>query len=141
MNHKNIDKSAQIACQLFPERYENKRRYQMFHYAFLWKKNRLISIGQNSVDKPCAKDLYFAKRFNTKRRIKFPYIHAEVNAIQKLWGKVQIDSSFSLVSLRMSRGCILRNAKPCRDCRSILSALGIEDIWWSNKSGEIICVE
>ena len=139
MNQKNIDKSVQIACQLFPERYENTQSRKAFHFAFLWKKNRLISIGQNCADKPCAKALYFAKRFNTKRRIKFPYIHAEINAIQKVWGKSQIDNSFSLVSLRVSRDCILRNAKPCRDCQTVLSAIGISDVWWSDKAGEVVC--
>ena len=140
MNQKNIDKSVQIACQLFPQRYENATSHKAFHFAFLWKKNRLISIGQNCADKPCAKALYFAKRFKTKHRIKYPYIHAEINALQKDWGREQIDNSFSLVSLRVSRGCVLRNAKPCRDCQTVLSAIGVDDIWWSDKNGDILCV-
>ena len=138
INQKNIDKSVQVACQLFPERYISQRS-KAFHFAFLWKKNRLISIGQNCADKPCAKALYFAKRFKTHHRIKYPYIHAEINAVQKVWGKTQIDSSFSLVSLRVSKDCILRNAKPCGDCQTVLSAIGVDDIWWSDKNGDVVC--
>ena len=138
INQKNIDKSVQIACQLFPERYSAKK-CKAFHFSFLWKKNRLISIGQNCEDKPCAKALYFAKRFKTHHRIKYPYIHAEINAVQKAWGKTQIDSSFSLVSLRVSRGCVLRNSKPCSDCQTVLSAIGVDDIWWSDKNGDVVC--
>ena len=137
MNRKNINKSIAIAKSLFPESYQKKTKYQPFHFAFLWMKNRLISIGQNIVDKPSAKALYFAKRFGSEKQKKYPYMHAEINAIQRAWGKVHIDSSMSLISLRLSVNGNLQMAKPCRDCQSVLSALNIESVWWSTSTGKI----
>ena len=138
MNQKNLQKSIEIAKQLFPTCYAKRVRYQTFHFAFLWKKNRLISIGQNRVDKPSAKALYFAKRFNVEKQKKYPYIHAEISAIQKVWSKVYIDNSISMVVLRLSRDETFQNSKPCKGCWTILSALGIDDVCWSDASGNIV---
>jgi len=82
--------------------------------------------------------LYFAKRFNVEKQKKYPYIHAEISAIQKVWSKVYIDNSISMVVLRLSRDETFQNSKPCKGCWTILSALGIDDVCWSNASGNIV---
>ena len=98
----------------------------------------MISIGQNRVDKPSAKALYFAERFNIEKQKKYPYIHAEISAIQKVWSKVYIDNSVSMVVLRLSKNETLQNSKPCKGCSTILAALGIDDVCWSDSNGNIV---
>ena len=131
-----VSKSIDIAIKLFPERYKNRTRPQPFHYAFLFNKQRLVSIGQNCMDNESAKALFLAKRYNLGIQRKFPFIHAETDAISKAWGKYHIDSNFNMVSLRISKGLILRNAKPCNDCESVLNALDIQ-AYYSDKNGSI----
>jgi cytidine deaminase len=82
--------------------------------------------------------LYFAERFNIEKQKKYPYMHAEISAIQKVWSKVYIDNSVSIVVLRLSRNGTLQNSKPCKGCSTILTALGIDDVCWSNASGDIV---
>ena len=132
------EKSVELAFELFPETYEKRKKSQSFHFSFLFKKNNLISIGQNDTTKESAKALFFAKRYNLGKQKRFPFIHAEIDAVSKAFGKTYIDSSFSLVSLRVSKGLILRNAKPCNNCSSVLRALNINNIYYSDISGKIV---
>lgn len=128
------DRSIRIAKRLFLQSHNKKNP---LHFALLWKKNTLISVGQNETEKTSAKAFYFAKRFNTPNKIKYPYIHAEVDAISKVWGKTFINESFSIVSLRFTKDGKLNNAKPCKDCQSVIRSAGIGSVYWSNNIGKI----
>lgn len=123
-----------LAQRFFMDSLESKNT---FHFAFLWKKNMLISSGQNNPNKPSAKAAYFANRFNLEKQKKYPYLHAELDAISKVWGKIYIDGKFSLVSLRLSGKGILRNAKPCKNCQHTINSIGINDVYWSSDNGLI----
>jgi len=43
-----------------------------------------------------------------------------------------------MVVLRLSKNGTLRNSKPCKGCATILDALGVEDVCWSDSSGNIV---
>ncbi len=131
---KTVERSIRLAQHFFMESTEDKNS---FHYAFLWRKNTLISTGENQPNKPSAKAVYFANRFNLKKQKKYPYLHAELDAISKAWGKIHIDGKFSLVSLRLSKGSGLLNAKPCKNCLHIINSIGINKLYWSNSNGYI----
>jgi len=133
-----IDRSIEIAYQLFPTAYEKKKGYRAFHFAFGWKKRRLLAIGQNDTYNQSAKALWFAKRFNNKKQISYPFLHAEVDLISKLWGKIYVDNSVKVVVLRINSRGELQNSKPCKSCMNMISVLGIDKVWWSDSAGNIV---
>ena len=138
-----VDKSVQLALSLFPQAYSKKRGYRTFHFAFGWKKNELLSIGQNYPDKPSGKALRFARMFKTRETITYPYLHAEIDLVSRLWGKVHIDNNIKIVVIRLNKTGQLQNSKPCNSCSAVLDALNVEDVWWSTKegitNGKILC--
>ena len=140
---KSISKSIEIALSLFPETYSQKQGYRTFHFAFGWKKNELLAIGQNHPNKPSGKALRFARMFKTHETIAYPYLHAEIDLISRLWGKIHIDNNVRIVVIRLNRTGQLQNSKPCKSCRTVLDALSVEDVWWSTKegvtNGKILC--
>lgn len=133
-----VDRSINLAHSLFPVAYSGKRKYRTYHFSFAWRSNKLLSIGQNDPDKTNAKAMWFAKRFGNKKQIQYPYLHAEVDMLSKLWGRYYIDSKMKVVVLRINSGGQLRNSRPCSGCNNILSALGVDKIWYSTKDGEIV---
>lgn len=136
MSTKNIQKSVEIARQLFPESYSRRTQYQAFHFAFGFNRNTLIGIGQNDYGLN-HKALKFARLFNVEERMKWPSLHAEISLFSKLWGKHYIDSSLKLVVIRLNKNGELQNSRPCHSCIQVIKALGVEKIWYSNKAGEI----
>jgi hypothetical protein len=131
---KRIDKSLGMAFDLFPKYHQPMSgQYRPYHFAFLYKKNKLVSIGVNSYD-PSPKILYLANRFNVQKYKQYNYAHAETDAISKAWGKFYLDSSFSFVIIRLNRFGMLQNSKPCANCQSIIDSIGINDVWWSTKN-------
>lgn len=134
--HRKIAKSLSITKKMFRLKY-NSNRYQTYHFAFIFHKNKLVSVGINDPIKPNAKALYFGNRFNVEKYQKYSYLHAEISAIAKCWGRVHLDRTFSMVILRINRYGKIKNSKPCPNCFDILNVLNISDIWWSNNFGEI----
>ena len=64
-----------------------------------------------------------------------PYLHAETDLISRLWGKYYIDSSLSIVIIRLNKRGEIRNSKPCAKCSKILDSLGINKVYWSTDDG------
>jgi deoxycytidylate deaminase len=129
-----IDQSMDIAISLLPKAKQNRNtRNKFFHFAFGYKKNKLIAIGQNNPEKTHTQALLLAKRFNINSE--YPYLHAETDLISKLWGKYYIDDSLRMVIIRLNKRGRLRNSKPCERCDAIIGALGINKIWWSTDYG------
>ena len=132
-----IDKSIKIAIQLFPMAYSNKRSYQAFHFSFLYKRNKLISIGQNNINQESAKAKKFADTFGLKIQKRFPYIHSEIDSLSKVWGKQYIDGFYSMVVIRLNKSFNLQMSKPCSSCSKVLRAIGLCKVWWSDKNGNV----
>lgn len=131
-----VQKSIDIAYDLLPEAWERRgENYQTFHFATLCKRNRIITVGQNQLYIPSPKAIYFGKKFRTPRKIEFPFIHAEVDCISKAWSRVHIDSSYTLVSIRLNRWGEFRLAKPCDDCWAVINGLGVRDVYWTTDEG------
>ena len=129
-----IDQSLEVAQSILPEACgQRKKNKVFFHFAFGYKKNKILAIGQNNPEKTSAKALRLSKRFNTD--IKYPYLHAETDLISRLWGKYYIDNNLKIVVIRLNRNGELRNSKPCRRCDKILQALGVTKVWWSVNDG------
>ena len=131
-----LDESLDIARSILPDAIEKRKgKNKIFHFAFGYKKNKLVAIGQNNPEKTHTKALKLSRKFNTN--IKYPYLHAETDLISRLWGKCRIDNRLKVVVIRLSQSGELRNSKPCRRCRKILEALDVTRLWWSNENGFI----
>lgn len=132
-----IQKSLATAYQLFPETYDSKkhRSRKAYHFAFAFDGNKLLAIGQNEQDKTSNKAFKFAKKFNVEHFVKYPFIHSEIDLISRLWGKYYVDSKIKMVVIRLSRDGSIKNSKPCKNCISILAALNVHQVWWSDANG------
>lgn len=129
-----IDQSLDIALTLLPKAKQGRNtKNKFFHFAFGYKKNKLLAIGQNNPEKTHTQALMLARRFNTD--LEHPYLHAETDLISRLWGKHYIDSSLKMVIIRLNKRGELRRSKPCDRCEQILQSLGINKIWWSEDNG------
>lgn len=129
-----IEQSVDIALSLLPKaKISRNTKNKFFHFAFGFKKHKLLAIGQNNPEKTHTQALVLAKRFNTD--LDHPYLHAETDLISRLWGKYYIDSSLKIVVVRLNKRGELRCSKPCDKCDQVLKALGITKIWWSEDNG------
>jgi hypothetical protein len=133
-----VDRSLNLARSLFPTIYDGKKKYRTFHFSFAWKSNRLLSIGQNDPENTNAKAMWFARKFRNRQQVRYPYLHAEVDMLSKLWGRYYIDSRMKVVVVRINSNGELKNSKPCPSCSNILEALGVDKVWHSNSQGNII---
>lgn len=129
-----IKNSVQISLSLLPRaRNARSSRNKFFHFAYAYRKNKLLAIGQNNPDKTHTQALKIANRFNTDAS--YPYLHAETDLISRIWGKHYIDSSLKIVLVRLNKNGELRNSKPCLKCQQILDALEIDKVFWSINNG------
>jgi tRNA(Arg) A34 adenosine deaminase TadA len=129
-----IHQSLDIALSILPKAKEQRNtKNKFFHFAFGYRKNKLIAIGQNNPEKTHTQALVFAKRFKTDDS--YPYLHAETDLLSRLWGKYYIDSSLSMVIVRLNKHGVLRNSQPCPKCAKILHSLDINKVYWSTNDG------
>jgi hypothetical protein len=128
-----LEQSLAIAETILPKIYPTRKKNKIFHFAFGYKKNKLLAIGQNDPEQPSVKALRLSKKFHTN--LKYPYLHAEADLISRLWGKHYIDSKLKVVVVRLNRHGELRQSKPCKRCDKILKALDVNKIWWSTENG------
>lgn len=129
-----LNHAYDIALSLLPEaKQERQTKNKFFHFAFGYKKNKLLAIGQNNPEKTHPQALMFSKRFNTN--LEHPYLHAETDLLSRLWGKYYIDSSLRVVIIRLNKHGKLRCSKPCPRCEQILKSLDINKLWWSINDG------
>ena len=136
-NKKMLERSIHLARSLFPDVYDERKKYRTFHFSFAWRSRQIISIGQNYPDNTNAKAMRFAKRFGNRKQMEYPYLHAEVDMLSKLWGRYYIASKMKVVVLRLNSKGELKNSKPCVGCSNIFSALGVGKIWYSTNTGSI----
>ena len=121
-----IDTSIKIATKLNVYAEKSHR-----HFAFLFLRNKLLSIGQNNMATTSGVAHKFGKRFGGKPP-EFPFLHAEIDAIAKLWGETYISNRMSLVSLRLNKQNELLMSKPCKDCDVIIKSLGPKVIYFDS---------
>lgn len=112
----------------------NKKTY---HFSFIFKRNKLISIGQNKIEES-PKVVQFARRHNIEQMKKWPYLHSEIDAISKVWGRIYLDSTYTIVNVRLSKKGELRMSKPCASCHEVISCLGIKVVYSTEDGYEIL---
>lgn len=128
-----INKSIKIAKDIFPKIYKPSKN-RNWHFAFAYKRNRLLSIGTNNMFCETSKIYKMSRRFNLKQE--YMFAHAEQDVVSRMWGKYHIDEKIRIVILRLNKYYVLKESKPCPYCQSILDALCVNDLYWSTNSGE-----
>lgn len=129
-----IEQSVGIALTLLPKAKQNRNtKNKFFHFAFGYKKNKLLAIGQNNPEKTHTQALLLSQRFNIQNE--YPYLHAETDLFSRLWGKFYIDNSLKMVIVRLNKHGQLRCSKPCEKCDQIIRSLGLTKVWWSTDDG------
>lgn len=104
----------------------------------MYERNKLISVGQNIIDIPNAKAVKFAQKFGCAEPYRSKYLHSEISALSKMYGRFHIDGRLKLVNIRINKDMQLCNSKPCPNCQIVLDAFGLNRIWYSNEKGEIV---
>jgi len=125
-NNKFIAQSLELSRKLSINSQE-----KFAHFCFIFNKNKLISIGFNDTKNQNSKALYFGNRYNIQKFKKYKMIHAEISAISKLWGRLEITGKEKIVVIRIGKSGLLLNSLPCKDCTTILTALGFKSVWHS----------
>ena len=128
-----IDRSIELAYKL---NQSTPKEFRHAHFATIWRKNKLISIGRNNPISTNGRTMYFARRYNLLKLKAFPFQHSEIDAIGRAWGKYYLDNSYTLVVLRIDKRGFLNNSKPCECCSCIINALGLKT-YYSNGEGKI----
>ncbi len=132
-----LDQSEKIARSLFNPR--SAREQQYYLYSFIYHRNKLLAVGQNSYV-PTSRILHLANKFNVQKFKEHKMLHSETDAISRLWGEVYIDSRLILVNVRIKRDGTLAMSMPCKDCQKIIRPLGIR-VFYTNEQGEFIKME
>jgi hypothetical protein len=98
-----LEQSYNISLDLLPKAKQARNtKNKFFHFAFAYKKNKLLAIGQNNPEKTHTQALMLSKRF-LNEETDYPYLHAETDVISKLWGKYYIDNTIKLVIVRLNK--------------------------------------
>lgn len=124
-----IQECLDISYSLLPSTIKSREKNMVFHFAFVFRKSKLLSIGQNNPEKTHPMAQIMSDRF--KSGLEYPYLHAETDAISKIWNKYKIGGDMRLVVLRLNRLGVLRNSKPCRPCSKIIDCLDFGEVYWS----------
>ena len=107
-----------------------------YHYCAAFDGNKMICFSQNNPIKMSAKAHRIGERFNIPKYIEHPFVHAESHMISKLLDRYNtIDSSWSIVVMRINRQGIILGSKPCENCNKLLNAVGLNDIYYSTDDG------
>lgn len=115
--NKLIEQARNIAFRSDAERFK--------HGAVLFNRNKIISKGHN-------------RRGRFPHLFKYGYkklsIHAEASAILKADRKELRDATLLVVRAEKTK---IGNSKPCSACMSLITAVGIRKVFYSDKYGKI----
>lgn len=113
-----------------------------YHYAAAFDGNKMICFSKNNPIKTNARAYRIGEQFNLPKYKEFPFVHAESHLISKLLDIYNtIDTNWSIVVLRINRRGLVLGSKPCENCTKLLSAVGLEEVYYSNDDGSFSKVQ
>jgi hypothetical protein len=116
MKRKMLDICLQIAKSNLHKHAEPYR-----HFSFVIVDNRVVEWGTNRRGSPLTHLGYD----------RYTKLHSEIDAYFKARGLIGNQCSFEIVNIRLTKGGIIRNSKPCRCCFEFLKGLKCKRIWFS----------
>jgi hypothetical protein len=110
-----------------------------YHFSAAFHGTKLICFTKNNPIKTHAGAYRLGEDFNLEKYKEFPYYHSESRLISKLLDKYNtIDPNWSIVVLRINRKGLILGSKPCKNCNKLLSAVGLNTIYYSTDDGNFI---
>jgi len=103
------------------------------HFSFILDRNRIISIGMNSLKTHPMNLKYNYVNKNKEKISDIVGTHAELNAVIKL-GEEDC-SGLILVNTRINRNNKLDYSAPCNGWSGMIKQLDFKEVWYSNANG------
>jgi deoxycytidylate deaminase len=119
-----LKRFEEISYALLPSTHTPEMKYR--HFAFLFNKNRILTIGYNQI-----KSHPFIHKYGYH---KDSGIHAELSTIIRAREKDY--STYNMAVLRIDRNNRLNQSCPCRYCMGVLVNVGIKEIYHTTEAGE-----
>jgi deoxycytidylate deaminase len=132
-----LDRSLEMSHSLLPMEYNNRSGYRTYHFSFIWRRNKLLATGINGVSQS-PKCVKMGQTFNSQYMQEYPYVHAEIDAISKLWGRIEITGSLAMVVIRLNKYGKLMESRPCQHCMPVLAKLGLTKKLYYSSSGDMV---
>ena len=127
-----LDKTIKKAYQ----NWEPNPLIRCYHYAAAYDGTKLIGFTQNNPIKTHTGAYRIGEDFNLPKYKEYPFYHAESHLISKLLDMYNtIDSSWSIIVMRINRKGLILGSKPCENCHKLLDAVGLTDIHYSTDCG------
>jgi hypothetical protein len=112
------------------------REIRCYHYAAAYDGTKIIGFTQNNPIKTHTGAYRIGEDFNLPKYKEHPFYHAESHLISKLLDRYNtIDPNWTICVLRINRKGLILGSKPCENCSKLLSAVGLNDIYYSTDNG------
>ena len=96
----------------------------------------MICFTKNNPIKTNTRAYRIGEQFNLPKYKEFPFVHAESHLISKLLDTYNtIDPNWTICILRINRKGLILGSKPCCNCEKLLSAVGLNRIYYSTDEG------
>jgi|LakMenE01Jun11ns_1017448.scaffolds.fasta_scaffold9863585_4 hypothetical protein len=113
------------------------KQIRCYHYCAAFDGTKLIAFTQNNPIKTHTGAYRIGEDFNLPKYKEFPFFHSESRLINKLLNKYNfINPSWKIVVMRINRCGKILGSKPCENCSKLLSAVGLNDIYYSTDDGK-----
>lgn len=112
------------------------KEIRCYHYSACFDGTKLICFTQNNPVKTHTGAYRIGTDFNLPKYKEFPYYHSESHLVSKLLDRYNtIDPNWSIVVMRINRRGLILGSKPCENCDKLLSAVGLNDVYYSDDNG------
>lgn len=122
----NFDKIVEVSFALINKHNADLR---CRHFSFILDRNRIISIGLNSLKTHPLNLKYNYVNKNNQKISDIVGTHSELSAVIKL-GEEDC-SGLTLVNTRINRNNQLDYSAPCSGCRDMIKQLNFKDVYYS----------
>ena len=113
------------------------REIRCYHYSAAFDGTKLIGFTQNNPIKTHTGAYKIGEDFNLPKYKEHPFYHAESHLISKLLDRYNtIDPNWSVVVMRINRRGLILGSKPCENCSKLLSAVGLNTVFYSTDNGD-----
>ena len=112
------------------------RQIRCYHYSAAFDGTKLIAFTQNNPIKTHTGAYRIGEDFNLPKYKEFPYYHSESRLISQLLDRYNtIDPNWTICVLRINRKGLILGSKPCENCSKLLSAVGLNNVYYSMDDG------
>ena len=101
------------------------------HWSFIWQGNDLIAWGRNIIGEPTRQHRY---GYRSNRH----GLHAEVTALNKARGLMDIRKPWAVVNIRLGADLVPTISAPCSVCYNFMKACGCKQFYYTDPYGRFV---